>query len=766
MHPEATFGVIDTDASLWIDNGLVGLDFLRGEVGQLSLRSVLNRVTGEQFHLQERESDPWWELEWRDRKGYRAVISSATPAKAKHHIEYSDTGNELLLITEARGISLQEARRGHGVSSEGTDGDRVDVQVEVRLRLGEPFAYINSTMQHWGKEYTLWRWTLPLATNLRRSGANRAGDHLTLPNGWGHYVAEPAKQPKGRSSYPGRGGYPSHSWTMQFLAFDNENHGIYLGIHDPQATPKFFNVNAYPPHRWYPDPPSGESLFVSVDHLPEGMGSAQPESHVNNIVLGVFQGNWYDAAQIYRRWASLQEWTSKGNVAQRRDIPEWFRETGMWWCLSSGRDTGTLTTAHEVSPKEVGDLAMELCERFPHPTSLHWYNWHHAPFNTEFPDYFPARPGFADQVKRLAKESVRVMPYINARLADPNSDSWLCDGMEPFSAKWISPRCEPHSYYQPTEQYPGEQWLVPMCAATTYWRDKICTLVQQMKEELGIDAVYLDQIAAGMPPVCFDSSHGHPEGGGEYAVRGYQELLGRILAANEERSTALTTECNAEPYIPGVSGFLMWMSIDRHLVPMFPVVYGGLVVTFGRRYTDDDLEDANAFFMKTGQMFTWGCQLGWIANSVAKKLLTSQYREHADYLNRVVTAYLAGRHYLQEGRLLRTPTPITPLEMLTANWSRPLQKIPGVELPEVLCELWLSPEGKVAMAITNMSEFSRTVRYLVDEPQLRHMKGRSAASALSPDCLMRSSIAKRDDGLIVEVSLSPRSAAVLEIGEA
>ena len=763
MKRESVFKVIDGAQFLWLENGRVGLDFFKAEGGQLSLRGIADLDTGEHFQLHEREAEPWWEMEWRDRQGFKAVITSLSPAATRYRVEEEERGEEITLIIESGDLSLTDARRGRTGGQGAAGQERVSVTVRLRLKAGDPLVYVNSEMQYTGEAFTLWRWTLPVFSDLRRAGADRKDDRLTRPAGWGTYVPEPAKLPKGFSAFPGRGGYPSHSWTMPFLAFDNQNHGLYVGVHDPLARPKFFNVNTYPPHRRYPDPPRGESLFISIDHLPEGMGRVQSEGRVDHVVLGLFQGDWYDAAQIYRRWAVKQSWARKGNVAERRDIPAFFKEIGVWWCLSSGKETGTLTTEYEATPEEVGDLALRLKERFPYPTGVHWYNWHHNPFNTEFPDYFPPRQGFAEQVRRLRREGITVMPYINARLADPNSASWQEENLEAQAVKWASPRNGSRGYYLPAEQYAGEQWLFPMCAATHPWQEKIAGLVARMRQELGIEAVYLDQIAAGMPPVCFDPRHGHPLGGGAYAVDGYNRLLERILHENQEQGIALTTECNAEPFMGGVAAYLMWMAIDRTLVPLFPAVYGGYVITFGRRYTVDDLLDEHAFYLKTGQIFTWGCQAGWIANAVAAKLLDDEYQEQAEYLSRVIRAYLAGRTFLQEGRLLRRPRALTPLQELVAEWTRPGQRVPGVALPEVLCELWLHPSGRAALAVTNMNRFPRTVRYLIDDVEAPLGCAAYALKPLSPEAVVQGRAWKEGEALLVEMTLLPRSAAVVEL---
>ncbi|MGI6083759.1 MAG: DUF6259 domain-containing protein, partial [Limnochordia bacterium] len=464
--------------------------------------------------------------------------------------------------------------------------------------------------------------------------------------------------------------------------------------------------------------PRSQTIDMSVIHMPEDMTRVQAETHLEGLVMELFTGDWYAAAQLYRQWALKQFWTRKGLVKERRDIPEWLKDTVLWWCLSSGKDTGTLSTAREIAVEEVGDVALALHERFPYPSAVHWYNWHRIPFNTSFPDYLPAKEGFAEQVRRLDNAGVKVMPYINARLADPNSRTWQRDDAERFCARKASPRCEPSHYPMLFEQYANHQYLVPMCSATEYWQGKVTSIVKAMREQLGIRVIYLDQVAAGTPPLCFSPDHGHAPGGGDYAIRGYEAMLERIhgLNAPGEEPLGLTTESNAEPFMAGIPAYLMWMPCPDYQVPLFAAVYSGYVITFGRAFYDGDLRQPHVFAAKIAQMFVWGCQLGWIRNSVAERLLSPEYAAEAGFLDRVCRAFASGRDYLIEGHMCPPPQEMTPVEVVKMNWYyRPDQAQP-VQLPCVIASLWRDLSGKRALAVANFSDRTQEVVYRVNTP--------------------------------------------------
>ena len=48
------------------------------------------------------------------------------------------------------------------------------------------------------------------------------------------------------------------------------------------------------------------------------------------------------------------------------------------------------------------------------PIAYHVYNWHHIPFNVEYPHFLPAKPEFTENIKKLKDGGIYVMPYINA----------------------------------------------------------------------------------------------------------------------------------------------------------------------------------------------------------------------------------------------------------------------------------------------------------------------------------------------------------------
>ena len=148
-------------------------------------------------------------------------------------------------------------------------------------------------------------------------------------------------------------------------------------------------------------------------------------------------------------------------------------------------------------------------------------------------------------------------------------------GAEHFSPKGLPPRSrflplapelaaknEKGDHY--VEVYGSGEELAPMCPATRLWQDKVQEIVLRLVgPECGVDGVYIDQIAASAPRLCFDLSHGHALGGGDWwTVEGYWPMLSS-LQRRLPPGKMITSECNAESYSRWLDGLLTWHFQDQ-----------------------------------------------------------------------------------------------------------------------------------------------------------------------------------------------------------
>ncbi len=498
------------------------------------------------------------------------------------------------------------------------------------------------------------------------------------------------------------GTYPSGWLTMPFMAvYDRQTGtGLYTAIHDPLGGTKDLLAESRPVDR---------AVDLSFDHPAANMGQPCTGFELEGrAVWQLLRGDWFDASIIYRDWVRQQaRWYPKLGPKGREDTPQWMRELSCW-ALASG------TSEQVVGPTKEFQQAMGV------PLGVHWYNWHEIPFDNDYPHYFPTKPGFAEGVADLQANSVFVMPYINGRLWDTRDR-----GMEVFqfddTARPATTKDEAGEPY--TEMYGSKETddsrvsLAAMCPTTDLWKAKVREIVLRLMNECGVRGVYIDQIAAAKPQLCFDPSHGHPLGGGHWWTEGYWDLMARIHADMPD-VCMLTTECNAEPYTHVFDGYLTWHWQYDGQVPAFPAVYGGAIQMFGRAYRGGPTKDL-ALRMKAGQQLVYGEQIGWINPGITKEADNMAFLRQVVHLRAKLIDYFVTGEMARPPRLGDCPnfrpakmglspsvpqdTTDTALPTVTADWQ--WSGVWPVTTDAVLTGAWRLPaENRVVLMFVNVSD--------------------------------------------------------------
>ncbi|MBN1441057.1 MAG: hypothetical protein JXA90_00040 [Planctomycetes bacterium] len=557
------------------------------------------------------------------------------------------------------------------------------VRIQARVEAGASEHALRWTLRvdNESKEWSTWRVAFPQIA-VREMGPSTA---LLYPRGPGAVSREAF-----RSEFRYQGTYPSGWTTMQLLAVYDESAstGLYFAHHDPLAAVKDIKAESRPDDR---------SLLLAYEHPAAGMGKPG-----NSFILGgealwrLLRGDWFDAAVIYRGWARAEaRWFPPLEAGGRTDTPLWMKELPVW-VLSGG------------APETCVSAVKRFAEFMGRPVGLHWYNWHRIPFDNDYPHYFPAKEGFAAGVEELQAAGVRVMPYINGRLWDTRDR-----GSEDFEfSKIARPAATKDEKGEPcTETYGSREadgspvQLAVMCPSTETWREKIRSIVARLFGECGVDAVYIDQIAAAAPRLCFDESHGHPSGGGAWWVESYGRMLDAIRADRPE-GRALTTECTAEPYARWIDGLLSWDWQYEGQVPVFPAIYGGAVQMFGRSYGAGPTASLS-LRMKAGQQLVFGEQLGWIHPEVLQR------KEDAEFLRQLVHLRWEARRFFSAGEMARPPRLGGSIPVVRGDWQ--WRGETWITSDALLTGAWLLPrEKRLLVLAVNVSDEDLEAKLLLD----------------------------------------------------
>ncbi|MHC4664870.1 MAG: DUF6259 domain-containing protein [Planctomycetota bacterium] len=481
------------------------------------------------------------------------------------------------------------------------------------------------------------------------------------------------------------GTYPS-GWTcMQYMAaYDAAGKtGLYLGMHDPFGSTKDIFAQGLPDQH---------AVTFRFEHPVPDMGKAGVDFELpGQAKWQLLRGDWYDAAIIYRKWiASEAKWWPTFGPDGRMDTPEWMRQLPAWVM------TGGAT--FDCVPRVKG-----FVEEMKVPVGFHWYNWHQIPFDNDYPHYFPPKDGFVEGVAELKKAHVYSMPYINGRLwdtRDKKAEDWQFTQVAlPAATKDENGNPYTESYGS-KETDCGSVKLAAMCPSTSLWQNRVNDIVLRLFNEYGVSGVYIDQIAAAKPRLCFDVSHAHPLGGGHWWTEGYWKMLDAIRTA-KPAECMLTTECNAEPYIKWFDGYLTWHWQEQNMVPAFSAVYGGAIQMFGRAYRGGPSQDL-ANRMKAGQQLVFGEQIGWFGPEIIKRPDCGQF------LRNCIELRWRLKKYFYAGQMSRPPKLTGEIPKVTADWQWRGEW--PITTDVIMAGAWrLANENKIVLLFANVSDNSFTL---------------------------------------------------------
>lgn len=466
-----------------------------------------------------------------------------------------------------------------------------------------------------------------------RLSLSNPGEANTLFIPWrsGQIHLDPFKNPT-NNPYPYAGDY-----SMQFFSlYDINENGIYISLNDSLAATKSMNAKTIT---------ETESLAVNylVNIADRNPGNTYRSADAQ---LSLYNGNWYEASQIYR--AFVEKTADWMNISMKQKSP---MDNLDCWMVMQG-----------VS-KETTDEYIKIREYIGQPIGIHMYNWHVIPFDNDYPHYLPAKDGFKETVLRLKENGMYPMPYINARLWDTR-DNGTADYQYSSVAKPAvvsDERLEPViESYGSKEADGSDVKLAVMCPYTKIWQNKVKEIVCALLNDYGVSSVYMDQVAAAQSFPCHNPEHGHLVGGGSWWNDGYYTMLKQIRTDIPE-NTFLTTECNHEPFVGVFEGYLTWYWQNQGLVPAFSAVYSDKVYMFGRNFTSVDMQKAAV--MKLGQQLVFGEQLGWMDIPVLRDQI------NLDFFKATVNTRSAIRDYLQKGHMLRPPTVLGDVNKITADWN-------------------------------------------------------------------------------------------------
>ena len=582
--------VKEADGLVRIGNGLVELGFDAARGGALA--SILDPKTGWRFVRHARAA-----------AGAPAVglARVALRRKADRELEWLDTG---------------AAERFSWQAHEGSDGARtlalrcggfpragLSLSVEVTLEPGSALSAWRLTVDGVGED-AVFQAVYPLVGGVLKVGAGAPGEAIAVPRQGEGYVFHdpfpvvdnlPLKAGPGPESpsigageihgmYPG--GYP-----IQLLLYYTETAGLYIASHDAGQHVKGFDVGPVP--SWNGEP------VMSVSHYPtESPGQGVRFDYPT--ILGVFHGDWYDGADIYKGWARKQWWCAK-SLAEK-DVAPWVRN-GFAVFQMQNYDSPVLTLTHPM--EQIAEIVNRVSKDSGVPMLGLVFNFENGGAWTGPKGFFPPREGEEpfrrgmDTMRAAGNRGFVYMPGGNWYIAidgyTPPFDSWEEFEKEGRPVAVLNAKGEVSipSWYQ--------GWhATRICPHTPYTREETEELILGCVRR-GCPVVQVDNFPICNADACYDPNHGHPIGYGPWWSEDWNAILEgvRRKAKAIDPDATLTTEGISEGFIPHLdlydqrAGNMEYFGhyqpgdpMGGELIPIFGYLYGGYIGAYTAAYPE------------------------------------------------------------------------------------------------------------------------------------------------------------------------------------
>lgn len=516
--------------------------------------------------------------------------------------------------------------------------------------------------------------------------------------------------------------YPS-SAQMQFMAYYSNKGGLYMATHDDQ-----FNVKGIEYCK------AGENGIKLEYHLfSTGAGKGKYKLPYN-VVLGTFDGDWYDAAEIYRNWVDTSRIPRPEKIVDNKNLPDWYFESPV------------VVTYPVRGEHDMGDGTMPPNPLYPYTRAMPILDNLSAAFNSKVmallmhwegsapwaPPYVWPPYGGTKNFDQFVKELHEKGNYIGlygsgiGYTVRSNTDTTYNKtsefeklGLEKIMKKGPDGGFSETNVCATPIPGRGQRFGYDMCPANQFVTDVVVDQVSKIVEKGNVDYIqYFDQNLGGACYGCYDTSHGHGYGPGKWqaeAMRDLYQALVPVLKSGERNPLLGCEAAAAEPFIP----YLLFNDNRATInfgfgrpVPAYQFVYHEYLNGFmGNQNSFEQMIDIEkspvnmlqrlALAFVSGDMFTVilrgnGDMIeSWNSNWDAK--IPNQ--EHMKNLINNLNAWRkkAGLDFLVTGRMEK------PMEFYGATNIPMITKQAGlpVNFPSVLTSNWQSQQGRHAQFFAN-----------------------------------------------------------------
>ncbi|MEL9915134.1 MAG: DUF6259 domain-containing protein, partial [Thermoplasmatales archaeon] len=560
------------------------------------------------------------------------------------------------------------------------------------------------------------RIVFPLIVGVSQIADPESGDYLVVPDNSGILIKNPAIHKISLGGVP----YPSGFNNMQFMAYYTTKPSSGFIIMYLDQTGKHVKASAvsYDTAGW---------LWFWNEHIPPDFKPRLKYTLPYPVAIEIYNGDWWDAAQIYKSWAVKQWWVYKGTISERDDLPEWIKKVGVaadvftrYWERYSRMWNGPFSNVPRV--------ARAMAEYYGTTPLLAWRGWEKHGFGMAEPDYLPPTEGwlsFTENVAATHENGGRILVFPHLGAYSFNATGWE-------EARNWAPMDRYGNLY--TFSYLIHNNSGVLTRQTIFWMAPGDFMLRTMLNvsipliTAGVDVIQLD----GCPSLPFLNyvNPALPKGGGTWWAENFTKVFNdvreRLRSINSD--VIISSEWFAETYLPyldasndqvntGYSPFIHNMFGDKVPIIHIPlwhsvyheylILYSTIVITSKAWIVADN---SKLFYLRGLAIpLVWGeiPMVDMDPQGEGPPYQLSIYEQDIlEYSKRIAQARSTYAYsYLVEGRMLRPPF-IENNTIITIPGARSIPytgvNVPPFNWTSVMASSWAAPDGSIGVVMTNI----------------------------------------------------------------